>query len=103
MRDPRALASIRNYDSYRAWRQEGVRKSGFIGIISILMGITPLFTVAVTLFRPATRAHAYLISIGAAFALYLVVAVGLMLFAVLQLNAWKRAHPWEPPPSPVWK
>jgi hypothetical protein len=40
---------------------------------------------------------------GAAFALYLLCAFALMLFAVLRLNGWKRAHPLEPPASPIWK
>jgi hypothetical protein len=104
MQDPRALASIKNLDSYRAWNQEAVRRSGYIAIISSVMAITSLLTVAGLLFRPATSdAHAWLIAIGAAFALYLLIALGMMLFAVLRLNAWKRAHPWEPPPSPIWK
>jgi hypothetical protein len=104
MQDPRALASIRNLDSYRAWGQEGVRRSGFVAITSVLAAVTPILTTAILLFRPAARdGHVWLVRMGAAFALYLVVALGLMLFAVLRLNAWKRAHPWEPPPSPTWK
>jgi len=60
---------------------------------------------AIILFKPQTTrdAHAWLMATGAAFALYLAIAFGLMLFAVLRLNAWKRAHPWEPPPSLIWK
>lgn len=103
MQDPRALANLRNLGSYRAWGQEGVRRSGFAAIISILMMLTPLLTLAALVFRPAGRdAHAWLVPIGAAFGLYLVAALGLMLLAILRLNAWKRAHPWEPPPAPSW-
>lgn len=103
MQDPRALANLRNLESYRAWCQEGVRRSGFAAIISILMMLTPLLTLAALVFRPAGRdAHAWLVPIGAAFGLYLVAALGLMLLAILRLNAWKRAHPWEPPPAPSW-
>ena len=101
--DPRALASIRNLESYRAWRQEGARRSGFAAIIAISTALTPMLSMAAILFRPAARdAHAWVMRVGAAFAVYLVIALGLMLFAVLRLNAWKRAHPWEPPPSPTW-
>lgn len=104
MQDPRALANIKNLDTYRAWGQDGARRSGFVAILSIVTMLTPLLTLAALLFRPRTRdAHVWLVSIGAAFALYLVIALGLMLLAVLRLNAWKRAHPWEPPPSPSWK
>ena len=104
MQDPRALANLKNLDSYRAWGQEGVRRSGFAAIISIVMMLTPVLTLATTLFKPATRdVHAWAVLAGTAFALYIATALGLMLFAVLRLNAWKRAHPWAPPPSRSWK
>ena len=104
MQDPRALANLKNLESYRAWGQDGVRRSGFFAILSIVTMLTPVLTVATILFRPATRdAHAWVVLVGTAFALYLAAALRLMLFAVLRLNAWKRAHPWEPPPSRHWK
>jgi hypothetical protein len=104
MQDPRALANLKNLESYRAWGREGVSRSGFGAIIAIVTGITPLLTLAMILNRPAMRdAHGWLVATGVAFAVYLVIALGLMLFAVLRLNAWKRAHPWEPPPSLRWK
>ena len=104
MQDPRALANLKNLESYRAWGQEGVRRSGFMVILLIVTMLTPVLTVATTLFRPATRdAHAWVLLMGTVFALYLVAMLGLMLFAVLRLNAWKRAHPWTPPPRRVWK
>lgn len=107
MQDPRALASIKNLDSYRAWGQEALRRSGFAAIISVVMALTPMLVLAIAWLRPTTRdaraLHAWLMPVGAAFALYLLIALGLMLFAVLRLNAWKRAHPWQPPPSPIWK
>jgi hypothetical protein len=107
MQDPRALASIKNLESYRAWGQESVRRSGFTAIVSVVTGLTPMLMVAILLLRPPSRdahaLHAWLMPVGAAFAVYLLIALGLMLFAVLRLHAWKQAHPWEPPPSPIWK
>jgi hypothetical protein len=100
MQDPRALANPKNLESYRAWGQEGVRRSGFGVIISVVTIFVPALTLAAIVFRPATSdARAWVVLLGAAFALYLATVLGLMLFAVLRLNAWKRAHPWEPPPS----
>ena len=104
MQDPRALANLKNLESYRAWGQEGVRRSGFSAIISGVMTLVPVLTGAILLFKPATRdAHTWVVLVGAALALYLAAALGLMLFAVLRLNAWKRAHPWAPPPRRGWK
>jgi len=107
MQDPRALANIKSLESYRAWGQEAVRRSGFTAIVSVVAWLTPMLTLAILLLRPATgdahALHGWLMSIGGAFALYFLIALGLMLLAVLRLNAWKRAHPWEPPPSPTWK
>lgn len=106
MQDPRALANIKNLESYRAWGWESAIRSGFVPIISGVGMLTPLLTLGALLLRPTTRdLHAWLVSMGAAFALYLLIALGLMLCAVLRLNAWKRAHPWEPPPAPSrkWK
>jgi hypothetical protein len=50
-----------------------------------------VFVIACTLFKPALRD----VVIGSG--LYLATALGLMVFAVLRLNAWKRANPWTPP------
>ena len=103
MQDPRALASPKNLESYRAWSQDGVRRSGFTGIMLAVMSFTPMLTGAVLLLRPATRnAHAWVLLVGTAFGLYLAIALGLMLFAVLRFNAWKRANPWTPPPTRHW-
>jgi len=100
MQDPRALANPKSLESYRAWGQEGVRRSGFGAIISVVTVFVPAVTLAITVFKPATSdARAWVVLVGAAFAIYLAAALGLMLFAVLRLNAWKRAHPWTPPPS----
>jgi hypothetical protein len=104
MQDPRALVNPKNLESYRAWGQEGVRRSGFGAILAISMGFTPLLTLAVIFFRPAAGdRREWLIMIGVGMALYLAAMLGLMLFAILRLNAWRRAHPWEPPPSLHWK
>jgi hypothetical protein len=100
MQDPRALANPKNLESYRAWGQEGLRRSGFGAITSVVTVFAPVLSLATIVFRPSTSdARAWVVLIGGAFALYLAAALGLMLFAVLKLNAWKRAHPWEPPPS----
>ena len=104
MQDPRALANPRNLESYRAWSQQGVWRSGFGAIIGLVMAVSPALSLAGIVFRPATRVdRAGLALIGAGFAVYLAAALGLMAVAALRLNAWKRAHPWEPPTSPSWK
>jgi hypothetical protein len=104
MQDPRALANPKNLESYKAWEQDGVRRSGSSAIFTGAMTLTPVLIGAVLLLKPTTKvSHAWLVLVGTAFALYLAIALGLMLFAVLRLNAWKRAHPWEPPPRRAWK
>jgi len=104
MQDPRALANPKNLASYRAWNQDGVRRSGFSAITTGVMAFAPMLTGALLLFKPARQdPHTWLVVVGTAFALYLAIMLGLTLFAVLRFNAWKRAHPWEPPPRRVWK
>ena len=103
MQDPRALANLGNLKSYRAWEQESYRRSGFLMLVmSVPTMLAPVFILTTilttTLFEHATRdARAWAVLTGTAFAVYLVVAIGLMLFSVLQLNAWRQAHPWAPP------
>ena len=103
MQDPRALANSRNLQSYRAWEKEGFRRSGFLMIImSVPAILAPLFICTInltaTLFRHAiTDARAWAALTATTFAIYLAVAGGLMLFSVLRLNAWRRAHAWTPP------
>jgi hypothetical protein len=104
MQDPRALANPKTLESYRAWEQEGVRRSGFSAILSGVMALTPVLTGVILLARPTTKvAHTWVLLVGTAFALYVATALSLMLFAVLRLNAWKRAHPWAPPSRRGWK
>ena len=104
MQDPRALASLKNLDSYAAWSREAVRRSGFGPIIAVAMALAPLPSLASLLFRPSTGdARAWVVLAGAAGALFLATALGLMLLAVLRLKAWRRANPWTPPPRPSWK
>ena len=99
MQDPRALANSNNLNSYRAWTREGYRRSGYVAIAVFVPLLAPLLALAPTLFAHATRdARAWAMLMGTAFALYLVAVLGLSLLAVLRLNAWKRAHPWTPPP-----
>lgn len=106
MRDLRALANFDNLNSYRTWEREGFQRSGFFAIfLIVLMSATMMFTVITPLIDHATRgdAHALARIMARVFTLYGVACGGLMLFAVLRLRAWKRAHPWEPPPSrSVW-
>ena len=100
MQDPRALANSKNLNSYRSWERDGYRRSGFGAIFMCVSLLVVVFTVATTLFEHAAKdARALAVLAGAAFAVYLVATGGLMLFGVLRLNAWKRAHPWTPPPS----
>ena len=103
MQDPRALANLANPQSYRAWAQDGLRRSGFLMIVlSVPVILAPLFIftigVTTTLFRHgATDARACAALTATAFAIYLAIAGGLMLVSVLRLNAWRRAHVWTPP------
>jgi uncharacterized membrane protein YGL010W len=103
MQDPRALANLSNLQSYRAWEKESYRRSGFLMIImSVPVILAPLFIFAVnltiTLFRHAmAHARASAMVTATIFAVYLVVAGGLMLFSVIRLNAWRHAHAWTPP------
>ncbi len=102
MLDSRALANTRNLNSYRAWEREGFKRSGFgvaLVILPVLVIGFTLFTSFIALIRTETTVTRAWVII-AVFAVYLVVTLGLMLFAVLRLNAWKKAHPWEPPASP---
>ena len=105
MPDPRALMNPKALESYRAWSREGVRSSGFGVMLALVTTLTPALTLAAIVSRPAARlSYAGLVLVGAGFALYLAAALGLMAFAVLRFNAWKRAHPWEPPQSSLrWK
>jgi hypothetical protein len=103
--DPRALRNTKNLNSYRAWKREGLQRSGFNTLFLMVMASAPAFTIAASLIESAAKvdAGALVRLMVAAFALYLVAVGGLMLFGVLRLNAWKRAHPWEPPsPGPSW-
>lgn len=103
MQDPRALANLRNLQSYRDWEQEGYRRSGFLMIImSVPVILAPLFIATInlttTLFKHAiTVPRAWAALTATVFAIYLAAAGGLMLFSVLRLNAWRRTHVWTPP------
>jgi hypothetical protein len=92
MQDPRALKNTQNLTSWRAWQREGYRRSG---LLAINAGVFPLlaiaFVVAIALTRPT------LAELAVGFGLYLAAAFALMGYAVLRLNAWKRANPWTPP------
>lgn len=92
MQDPSALKNPRNLRSWRAWQGEGYRRSGFMAITAgVLPPLASAFVMGCVLLRPALRD----LEIG--FWLYLAAAFGLMVFAMLRLNAWQRAHPWTPP------
>lgn len=96
MQDPRALNNPTNLRSWRAWRQKAYLRSGFMMITTVASPLLTIgFVFACTLYRPA------LLSAGAsvvlALGLYLAIVLGLMVFAMLRLKAWERAHPWTPP------
>lgn len=97
MQDTRALKNPRNLSSWRAWNQKALWRSGFF---AMTVGVFPLLTVALAvacaLFKPDLR-YVGVSGILTAFGVYLAVALGLMAFAVLRLNAWKQANPWTPP------
>lgn len=100
MQDPRALANPKNLTSYRAWEREGCRRSGYFAVLAIVPLLALVFTLAATRFAHATADVGGFVALtGAAFALYLAVVAGLMIFAVLRLRAWRRAHPWAAPAS----
>lgn len=101
MQDPRALANSRNLESYRAWVREGFWRSGLNKVVLILALSAPMFTFAALRIEHAAKgdAGAFVRLMGAALVLYAVALGGLMLFGVIRLDGWKRAHPWEPPPS----
>jgi len=97
MKDPRALRNSRNLSSWRAWEQEAYRRSGFTAIFAGVCSLAVGFVLACTLYRGPVA------FVVLAFGAYLAAVFGLMVFAVLRLNAWKRAHPWTPPSgSPSW-
>jgi hypothetical protein len=93
MQDTRALSNLRNLTSWRAWQGEAFQRSGFTAI-SVAMGLLVVgFTVAISLLKPS------LTVLEVVSGLYLLTAGGLMVVAFVRLSAWKRAHPWTPPPE----
>jgi hypothetical protein len=67
--------------------------------MSIPTLLAPLFIVTANALvkHPTGDARAWVGLAAEAFVTYLAMACGLMLFSVLRLNAWQRAHPWAPP------
>jgi hypothetical protein len=93
MQDTRALSNSRNLTSWRAWERDAYRRSGFYAILLIVPLTVPF--VVVTLDGRVLR-HLGLVALSG-FGLYLATILGLMTFATLRLQAWRRAHPWTPP------
>ena len=92
MQDTRALKNERNLGSWKAWEQQAQERSGFLAIVVfVLPALMLAFVFACVLLRLAVSDAA------AGLGLYLAASLGLVGFAVLRLNAWKRAHPWTPP------
>ena len=91
MQDTRALKNPRNLSSWRAWQREAFQRSCYFVIPGVCPLLALVFVIACTLFKPALR------DVVTGFGLYLATALGLMVFSVLRLNAWKRANPWTPP------
>jgi hypothetical protein len=100
MQDPRALANTRNLDSHRAWQRESLARSGLNMFVLIVALSAPMFAFAASLIEQAAKADAgaFVRLMGAALILYIVALGGFMLFGVRRQRAWKRAHPWTPPP-----
>ena len=96
MQDARALNNSRNLNAWRAWEAEAYRRSGFILILMAVPSLATGFVVAVTLFGRGPGRVA-LPALATGMGGYLAVVIGLMAWAMLRLNAWKRAHPWTPP------
>jgi threonine/homoserine/homoserine lactone efflux protein len=97
MQDWRALANLDSLRSYNAWLQEGYRRSGFLAFLVLNPLLISFFTVALQFIRRPTRVdHGWMI-LAAALLVYMIISIGLMLYALLRLNAWKRANPWSPP------
>ena len=96
MQDARALKNQKNLSSWRAWNQEAIWRSGFLAIAGGFPLLTTVLAAACALFKPDLRyVGASVVLTGAG--LYLATVVGLVAFAMLRLNAWKRANPWTPP------
>jgi hypothetical protein len=92
MQDMRALKNPRNLSSWRAWQREAFWRSGFMAINSAVLPLLAIaFVFASILFKPTLRELEF------GFGLYLAAALGLLVLAVLRINAWKRANPWTPP------
>jgi hypothetical protein len=91
MQDARVLKNLRNLSSWRAWQAEAYRRSGFSAVTFVCPLLTLVPVIGFTLFKPALRD----VEIG--FGLYLATIAGLLVFAMLRLNAWQRANPWTPP------
>ena len=100
MQDARALANTRNLNDYRAWEREGFSRSGLNAVLLIVALSALIFTFAAVRIEHAARGDpgALVRLMGAAVAVYGATVGGLMLLGVVRLNAWKRAHPWAPPP-----
>jgi hypothetical protein len=94
MPDPRALANLENLKSYRAWQRQGIERWMLAPLLTICCAL-PLLTMAFTLFEGDARQ--FVLVGGTVFGLYVVIGLGWLFFAAHRLNAWKRAHPWEPP------
>jgi hypothetical protein len=95
MQDMRPLANSRNLKSWRAWEGEAYRRSGFNAVLLASPMLTVLFVLAFTAYGRAPGHIEAVVIIG--FGLYLATVLGLMGFAVLRLQAWRRANPWIPP------
>lgn len=96
MQDMRALKNPRTLESWRRWDAEANQSSGVIAILAAVAVLTPAFVVACALYgRAPGHAEAPVVLVG--WGLYAALVLGLMAFALLRLEAWKRANPWTPP------
>ena len=96
MHDTRALKNSANLSSWRAWEGEAHQRSGFTAILGSIFALMLAFVLSLSLFARALGDDLVAISL-IGLVLYLATSFILMAFAVLRMNAWKRANPWTPP------
>ena len=91
-----ALKNTKNLTSWRRWQGEAYERSGFTAMLIASPMLTIAFVFACT-FGGRALGRSELPVIMAGSGLFLATVLGLMAFAMLRLNAWKRANPWTPP------
>ncbi|MGR4862659.1 hypothetical protein [Caulobacter sp. LARHSG274] len=96
MLDTRALKNSTNLSAWKAWEGEAYQRSGFNAFLGSVFALTLAFVIFPSLFPRALGDDLVRTSL-IGLVLYLGTSFALMVFAVLRMNAWKRANPWTPP------